>query len=197
MKQRGLGTIELVVGVIALGIVAALLFAAKAYIDKVRDDAFAAGRKSALFEVAQRDNKDLAAALDRVGELEKQKAALEAAHRERMAQIDQKHQEDIADVHAKKDRVIAELRTRRLHDARGQTDAGCTPGSGSAGARAPDAAGQRDAAAIGQPAGPVVAEDDDEFTAGLLEEGDEAIVDLVACQAILLDWGPRLGVKVP
>jgi len=199
-RQFGFDQVQMILAVIALGILAGMFFAAKSYIEGVRKEGYDAGHKAALLAVAQRDNDDLVSALNRVTELEEEKAELEAAHRAAMAAIDAAHEKELHDVHENRDRVIADLRSGnlKLRNARGQADAGCPAHRGGEAGRPPAAAGERDAPAqAGPPAAVDGADDDVEFTIGLLDEGDEAIVDLGACQAILLDWGPRLGAKVP
>ena len=195
MKQRGITQVQMILAVVALGILAAMFFAAKAYIENVRKEGYDAGHKAALLAVAQRDNEQLTGALVRIRGLEDEKAKLEQDHRDAMQAIDIKHEEDVNRVHQNKDRVIAELRrgARRLRSDGGQADAGCPSGGGGGAAGAPGAAGERHAPAQSEPGGSLDREDDGtEFTLELLAEGDEAIADLTACQAIVNDWRPRV-----
>lgn len=195
-RLHGFDTIQLALAVVALGILAGVAFAAKAYVENVRKEGVADGRKAALLEVAQRDNAQLAGALARVKVLEDEKDAEETAHRLAMQSIDTAHQEELARVHANKDSVIAGLRSgaRRMRRSAGSADPGCPGGRGSGAAGVAGAAGERDAPARADAAQPLErANDDDVFTAGLLGEGDDAIVDLAACQAVLEDWRPRVA----
>ena len=191
--KRQRGNELLIAGGAVLALVA--IVGAAAWFLQVRENkAYAAGHKAALLEVAQRDNENLQAAQKRIRELEAEKAELEEQHRSRMAEIDKDHDKEVRDVQATKDRVIACLRDDacRLRYLGRSADARCAAGDRGAAAGAPGAAGERDAAAPGEPARAVVGQedqgvDDDVFTAQLLAEGDEAIADLTACQAIVRD----------
>jgi hypothetical protein len=192
--QRGFGTLELAAIVVAIGLLVAAFFAVKSMVDNARTDGYTAGRKAALLEVAQRDNAELGAALERIRDLEREKADEEQAHRDAVQKIDVEHEREVARVRFEKDRLIADLRggAVRLRGHGGQADTGgaaggCRPAAGAAGA-----AGERDAPAAGGPGAAVEGADDDAladavFTLGLLAEGDEAITDLTACQAIVVD----------
>jgi Tfp pilus assembly protein PilE len=152
MKTRqGFGTVELVIVVVALGLLVAGFFGVKSMVDSARKEGFDAGHKAALLEVAQRDNAELAAATQRIRDLEGEKSALELQHRDEVQAIDIKREEEVQRVHADKDRVIADIheRHRRMRDAGGQADAGGAAGGCRPAAGAPGAAGERDAAARG------------------------------------------------
>jgi Tfp pilus assembly protein PilE len=192
-EERGFGTLELVIAVVVLGLLVAGGFGVKSMVDHAREEGYTAGHKAALLEVAQRDNAELVAANQRIRDLEAEKSALEAEHRDEMQKIDINHEEEVRHVHENKDRVIADLRSGALQLRRTcrQADAGGAAGGVDPAAGAAGAAGERDAQARGEPGRPVAGADDDEadaiFTVGLLAEGDEAIKDLTACQAIVED----------
>lgn len=201
MNKKGIGTVELVIGVAIVGLIAAAVIWHRSIAQHAHEDAVREGRKAALLEVAQRDNAQLAAAQQRILELQADKARLEGERRQAVAAIDAQREREVRDVHASKDRIISCLRDDacRLRYLGRAADAGCPVGDRGGRARASGAAGERDAPAAGQPAQPVVGDEDaaidDIFTAGLLAEGDEAIADLTACQAIVL--GDRGRVRVP
>lgn len=202
--RRGFGTIELGLIVGALALLVAAWFGIEKAIDDARDEGVRVGREAALLEVAQRDNKQLTAALADVKRLEAEKAAAEQLHRDAMQAIDDQHQRDLANVHAEKDRVISDLRNGnlRLRNARGRADRGCAPGGESRPTGVAGAAGERDAAARGEPRATLegsndTAVDDAVFTIELLAEGDEAIADLAACQKIVENWRPRVHPAAP
>jgi hypothetical protein len=175
---------------VALGLLVAAGFGVKSMVDTARTDGWSAGHKAALLEVAQRDNEELESAMERIHDLEDEVRVREAEHRDAMQAIDTKHEEDLSHVQSEKDRVIADLRSgaRRLRNACRQADAGRPAGGRDPAAGAAGAAGERDAKARGEPPAALDGADDDAaFTIGLLAEGDAAITDLTACQAIVLD----------
>lgn len=189
-RQAGLGTVELMIGVAAIGLIVAAGLGVKAMIDDAFDQGYTGGREKALLEVARRDLEDLETAAERIRKLEADKDAQQRAHRDALAAIDTQHQEALRHAHADKDRIIADLRSgaRQLRRTCRPADARGAEGGGDPAARAADPAGERDAQARGGPGAPLDRADDDAiFTLELLAEGDDAITDLTACQAIVLD----------
>jgi|CXWL01.1.fsa_nt_gi Tfp pilus assembly protein PilE len=182
-NDRGFALMELgiVLGILlALG---ALLYGVTSYLEHVETEARAAERKAVLLEVADRDNKKLAAALARVKELE---AAARGEEQRKQSAVNAAvtvHAKEKADVEEKHDRLVARLRNGDfgLRDA-GAEGGGRCPGSGERGgaAVAGDPAG-----GPGRVEGRELFRQDGEFLVAEARRADLKLKALQLCRATL------------
>jgi len=195
-RQAGFGTVHAVAAIGALGLVTALFFGAKAWVDGVRADALKAGRDAALLEVAQRDNAQLAAVQKRVLELQAELAAAEERHRTEVARIDQEGTDELRKVERQRDaaRRAARDYAGRLRDpGRAQAHACPAPGGGDpapealagAGVGAREAGAAAPGAELSQAAGDFLRAEADRADE-LVGERNALAVRLEACQAIVV-----------
>lgn len=202
MRQRGFTTMIYVGAAVAvLGIAAAMFFAAKSYVDKVRAEAHKAGRDEALLEVARRDNAQLTEAREKIMQLQAEKDAREAAHVAEVARIDEEGTNALRKVEAERDaaRRNAARYLGRLRDP-GRTataDASCSGGNRVSPA-APVASPGVDHGAQGTQ-GTELSLEAGEFLRAEADRADAVVIDynaalaqLTACQAVLVaDRGPK------
>lgn len=196
-RQAGFGVVHAVAAVAITGALTALFFGAKAYVDGVRAEALDAGRRAALLEVAERDNKQLQAVQARVLELRAELEAQEARHRAEVARIDQEGTHDLRKVELERDaaRRAAREYAGRLRDP-GRTEAAACPAGGGADPAAAALAGAgvdpRGAGAeapgveLSQAAGAFLRAEADRADE-LVAERNAIAVRLEACQAIVVD----------
>lgn len=83
-------------------------------IEAGKKEAYAAGHKAALLEVAQRDNKQLVGAQAEIRRLTIAVRDLEAAHQERIAAMDEEATRRVADAEKRKDGFIRDVVTGRI-----------------------------------------------------------------------------------
>lgn len=181
-RNRGFSVVHLAMGLVALGLIAAIVLAVRGYLDNVRDEAYKAGRASALLEVAQRDNKALAEATRAIVALHKEKERLEAAHAAQVAKADADGRREIANVEARKERFIADVTAGRirLFDPGRRADAACPGGGDGAAPTAVAAAGVGDGARAGELSGQTA-----QFLLGEAARADAVVVKLTAAQKLI------------
>lgn len=147
---------------LVLGIVLALAASVRWVVGEVEEGkraAYDAGRKEALLEVAQRDNKNLAEARAEIDRLRNQAQEQEAHHAEAMVALDEEATRRVADAEARKEQFVSDVvsgRLRLFDRAARRADAGC-PGSGGSSPRTAVAAGSVGDAAGGAELSPALA----------------------------------------
>ncbi|WP_416242773.1 lysis system i-spanin subunit Rz [Azospira sp. APE16] len=140
---------------------------------------FGLGEKVERTAWLDRDNAALTKANDRIKELEDNYRAKEREHAQDMATALAKYQEDLKHEKAAKDRAIADIRSG---DLRLRIPVACPEGAGGSTTAAPGPG------AIGRD-GETRAElsvQASEFLIGLASEADEVVLQLTACQAVVI-----------
>jgi hypothetical protein len=135
----------LVVALAAIG--AGVFYGGKSYLDGVDARGFARGQQEAETKFLARDNAALAAATQRIRELQERVRASEAQAAADVATIDKKHQEELTNARRKASRDIADARSGalRLRDHWRDQAASCTAnGGGSADSTVAGASGSGD-----------------------------------------------------
>lgn len=193
--QGGFGTVQAMGAIVALGLITALAFAAKNYVENVRADGLDAGRRAALLEVEQRDNAQLQAVQKRVLELQAELAEREARHQAEVARIDQEGTHAIRTVENQRDAARRSARelAGRLRDPGRAESVACPAGGGGDGA-ATAVAGASVGDGDGGAGGAKLSRAASEFLQREAARADEVafklnrtIVQLEACQKILVD----------
>jgi hypothetical protein len=138
------------------------------------------GKSETIADYAKRDNQALQAALDRVKELQDEKAAAELAHEKRLAAIAEDHKKELtnADIQRRRD-VDAVHAGYRLRDPGARSTTQCDRGTGSASAAA---TGQRDGGAPGELSAEATG-----FLLGFANDADEVARQLGAGQKVILE----------
>lgn len=183
MKQRGLGQIEMIVGVVTIGLLVAGFYAFISYVSGVEKKADKAGYDRAMLLVAQRDNKQLTEAQGTILRLQKEKADLEAQHAAAVVAADEEATRRVADVERRKDAFVSDVvagRIRLFDPGKGKADASCPGGGGGTGPTTVAGAGV-DHGAGGTELSPELAK----FLGEEASRADKVVVKLTACQAIL------------
>lgn len=185
MKQRGLGVLGILIGIaVAAATVTALVYSVTSYVNGVGEREYQRGKKEVEGRVATRDAEALRDANTKIAELTKTIAEQQAAHAERLSQIDAAKTKEINDVKDKAARDVRAIRAGalKLRD----------PGR-SGGSPCPDSGGSPSGTAIAAPgvgdgkAGTELSREASEFLSGLASEADTVIVQLQAAQAIIVE----------
>ena len=206
IRQRGVITawIYLAGAIAILGLLSGMGYMVKSYLDGVKTDAHAAGRKEALLEVAQRDNEDLVALKNQITRLQAEKTAKEAAHAAEVAKVDKEG----FDAKRKVEKERGALRARnaslagQLRDHGRQADAGCGerdpggPATAVAGAGVGDGKGAAPGAQLSDEAGAFLRAEADRADQVVLDFNG-VVVKLDACQKIAEDDRKTVNAEAP
>jgi membrane protein involved in colicin uptake len=184
MKQRGNELV--IVGIVVL-VVVAIAAGAVLYVQHVRDSAKAAGkeegRREALLEVAQRDNKQMVAAQFRIAQLEAERDQKEGEHQARVAQIDKEGRDALKAEQAKHGRFLDDLLAGRVRlPGQGRADASRLGGGGEQSAETVAGAGVGDGAE-----GARLPAELGRFLGARFRLADEIVGQLTACQKLLIE----------
>lgn len=194
-NARGFGTVQAAIALAALGLLSALAWGAKAYVERVHAEGLDAGRRAALLEVGQRDNAQLAAVQKRILELQAALASAEERHRSEVARIDQEGTDAIRTLEHQRDAARRSARdlAQRLRDP-GRAESVACPAGGGGDRPAEALAGAGVGDAGGEPRGAELSRAAAEFLQREAARADEVafklnrtIVQLEACQQILVD----------
>lgn len=184
MKQRGN---ELIVyGVVVLAALAAVA-GAVLYVQHVRASALKAGteqgRREALLEVAQRDNKQLVAARAEIARLQARVDKLEAEHQEEVARIDKEGQDALRAKQAEHNRFLDDLVAGRIRlPGQGRDDGGCAPGGDE-----PEGTALAGAGVDHGEAGAVIPAGFGEFLVAQAKRADKVAIQLRGAQALIVE----------
>lgn len=113
----------LVIAVVILGLIAAIVFGAKSYVDRVDEKAYQRGQQEAENAYRARDNAQLQAALAEVQRLQEQIRATEERHQLELTQAEANNEKDRQNLRARDDRIVSRLR-QQLDQARASGAAG-------------------------------------------------------------------------
>jgi hypothetical protein len=208
MKQRQRGVISgyvYLAGAIAiLGLLSGMAYMAKSYIDGVKTDAHAAGRKAALLEVAQRDNAALVDLKNTITRLQAEKSAKEAAHAAEVAKVDKEGFDAKRKIEKERDALRARnaALAGQLRDPGRQADAGCGERGGGATATAVAPAGVGDGKGAAE--GNRLSDEAGNFLRAEADAADQVVLDfnvvvvkLDACQKIAEDDRKTVNAEAP
>lgn len=140
---------------------------------------FGLGEKAERTAWLDRDNAALNKANDRIKELEDNYRAKEREHAQDMATASAKYQEDLKHEKAAKDRAVADLRSGAL---RLRIPVTCPEGAGGSTTAAP---GTSTTGRDGETRAELSVQAS-EFFVGLTSEADEVVLQLTACQAVVI-----------
>ncbi len=182
-RQRGLaqGYIYLLGAIAILGLIVAIGYGIKNYLDGVDAKAYKRGKDECTAAYAQRDNQALREANAEIQRLQNAARAAEQQHAQDLAAIAAQRSKEKADAEDRRKRDIAAARDGSLRLRDPGAAAGCPAPSG-LGLRPPPGAGagRGDGPAPGQLSGAAT-----EFLLELVNDADDVARQLASCQAVV------------
>jgi hypothetical protein len=175
-RERGFGTEQIVLAIVAVGALVALIWALSAFIESVDRKAYDRGQSEERAKWQARESKELTQANAEIARLQSAYVALSKQQSAEVAAAQQAHQNKLKEVRDAKDLFIADVRAGRVV-LRDPGRAASCQGSGDAGAQPAAAVAGSNAASGGQ-----LSVEASEFLLGLAGEADEVAAQLALAQ---------------